>query len=577
MKKWAFFIPIAVVIIIVFGFGKLYFVNFSFGAAGDDSAGYIFNAGRLFDGKSSVYRDEIVKMGLDHFEDPKLIEFLVPTHSHLIKSDGTITSKYSQGVSYLMALFAKISRNSTGFYYVNPFFAILNLVLVYLLVLAVFKNFKFKHWIGIFSVLILGLSYRYVDAAISQPMREMTFTFFILAATLIFFLAAQKRKFQWFFVAAPFFGIACLIRSTAIVSLPIFLIAAWSEFFPTKFNWNVVKILRDKIFWKFVKFAIIFCAISLVFLLPQFIDSFKVSREKDINAVYKSKIVALPDIDHLESLNIRSIFTSTGKFRPDEGGLKYYKTVIDKITPFPFFIFLVFLGAVSMLRERKNFQTQWPYAAAWIFLANIFTYLVLFSAWVNPYPRYILPIFPFLAILGASGIVYFLRIIIPMFFVKKSSRGFIIAAFVIALLLPYYGHYFTLKNYIIGLYEKTRAISKSDLNNLRDMGTKLNNKNAILIFSSDYANGLSETFEAHTGIRAIRPPYSNSQNLMPQQATEKFMKKLIEKKDVYLWLDHSSNARNNRLFVENFQLEKRFSYNFSFFDNQVFVYKLSNK
>lgn len=567
MKK--IILNLLIIITIIFCFGKLYFSKYSFGARGDDSAGYIFNAGRLFIGEKTIYKDEVVKRGLDFFKETTTIEFLIPNHSYLINSDGTITSKYTLGISYLMNFFGKIFKSDLAFYYLNPFFAILVLVLTYFLVIFLFQSYKFKYLVALLSVFMLGFSYRFIDGAIAQPMREMTFTFFLLLASLFLVIACYKKNPYFLIITATSLGVMILIRSTGFIFLPIFLFLAWKN-----------EILKQKI-------IIIFTGILLITLLPLASTSLQISFKKNISDVYKSRFVALPDIEHLKSLNLKNIFISSGKFQPAEpGGLRYYHKVIETIAPFPFFIFLVFLGFLALWRygsysEERRFigiaKNPTGKTFFWVFLLNILSYLILFSAWINPYPRYILPIFPFLTIMASFGFIYLFAEIVPSFFSKKIEKIFLSLLILFTFFGYYYGHYFFLKDYYNNFYKKTRAISKNDFLNLKDLGKKISGQKSILIFTDYYKHGLSETFQTHTNVRAIRTPYLEDNTVIPKEKTKKFLKNMANDYDLYLWFDKTSDEKSNELFFENFILEKKFIYRFSWTNQDIIIYKITNK
>jgi hypothetical protein len=567
MKK--IILNLILILIIILGFGKLYFSKYSVGARGDDSAGYIFNAGRLYNNQPAIYQDSLVKKGLDFFGDRTMIEFLVPTHSNLLNSDGTITTKYPLGISYFMSFLAKIFKTDLAFYYLNPLFAILTLVLVYILSIYLFKNYKYKYLIALLSVLILGFSFRFFDAVIAQPMREIVFMFFLLLGTLFFIAASRKKNLYLLAGTAVSLGIMILIRSTGFIFVPIFAILSCLALAPIKKE-------NLKIF---AKILLIFVVIIGIVISPLLWHSWQISKHKNISDVYKSKTVVLPDVDHLKSLNLQNILASRGKFRPDQGGLSYYVRIINSIAPFPFFIFLVFIGFVALWKFGRHSSK----IVFWLFLLNIVSYVLLFSAWINPYPRYILPIFPFLIILAAFGLVYLLTNSLPTLFPEKISslnsraKIFLIILILISFFGYYYGHYFMLKNYRSNLVMETRAMSKNDLLNLKDLGQKIKGEKTIVVFGNYFKNGLSETFQTHTKVSAIRAPYLNEKMIIPKEKLIAFLSGLAKNYNVYLWFDKSSDERNNELFFENFILEKKYNYEFSFINKDVTIFRVKNK
>ena len=130
--KWRTFLFIAGVSIFLAGiFGVLYFNDHAWGAWGDDSAGYIFLAGRMSMGLPLVYTDPIAADGLQFFGDEKLARWLTPTHHEFINPSGMIASKYPIGVSLLMFVVSKLAGTTDAFYVVTPLLAALNIVLTY--------------------------------------------------------------------------------------------------------------------------------------------------------------------------------------------------------------------------------------------------------------------------------------------------------------------------------------------------------------------------------------------------------------------------------------------------------------
>ena len=89
---------------IVLLFGIIYFDDHAWGTWGDDSAGYIYLAGRMIQDKPLVYHDDLAQMGFDFFGDEKLARWLTPTHHEFINQEGWIASKYPVGASLLLAL-----------------------------------------------------------------------------------------------------------------------------------------------------------------------------------------------------------------------------------------------------------------------------------------------------------------------------------------------------------------------------------------------------------------------------------------------------------------------------------------
>ena len=127
---------------------------------------------------------------------------------------------------------------------------------------------------------------------------------------------------------------------------------------------------------------------------------------------------------------------------------------------------------------------------------------------------------------------------------------------------------------IKNLINTNRAITQQDIQELKNIGQQLS-KNSILIFAGSNKSGLSETFESHTQIKAIRNPISKT-NMPPQDELLNFFDSQLKNKDFYIWLDKSSSSKNNEFFAKNFNLEKILEQQYSFND-KVSIYKINPK
>ncbi len=151
------------------GVGFLYFNDHAWGTWGDDSAGYIYLAGRMFMGDPLVYHDPLVQQGYSVLQDERTTRWLTPTHHFMINQHGVLASKYPIGASLLMYTAAKIAGSSYAFYLVNPLLAAVNISLVYWFVQLLFPAHRFRMLMGALSAVLLGVSGLYYDHALAQP------------------------------------------------------------------------------------------------------------------------------------------------------------------------------------------------------------------------------------------------------------------------------------------------------------------------------------------------------------------------------------------------------------------------
>ena len=421
MKKRTSFIFSAIALIVLTGFfGYTYFDDHAWGTWGDDSAGYIFLAGRMNAHEPLVYTDELAKEGLDFFGDEKLARWLTPTHHQFINTQGTIASKYPVGASILLNAGAVLTGSSKGFYIVTPFLAVLNLLLVYVLVMLLLPQHRFRHAIGFLSAFFLGMYSLYYDYAIAQPMREIPSIAFLMLMGVFVVLGVkwvtEKRKWPWTIgaciIAGFSFGVAFLIRETSAMVLPAVCIYAAASLWK-KHEKKFAPI--GETIKKLYPYVIAFTVAMIIALIPLAQNSIAISSQKEVfKARDTSSVVILSNFGHIETLGVSNIFGNEGKFRPGKGSLPHYWGIMQKSTPLPYFLVFVFLGMFYMWRESKpkaTLLTLWGLGT-----------LTIFSLWINPYSRYILPLFPPLLILGSYGVFEFYHTLLPSLLPNKKIR-----------------------------------------------------------------------------------------------------------------------------------------------------------
>src|SRR3989339_131519 len=558
-KKTTLFLSLFIAFALLISFSLIYFNDQAWGAWGDDSPGYIFLAGRLYQGLPLVYHDDLVKAGYDFFQDEKLSRWLTPTHHFLINQQGTIASKYPLGLSLLMVGAAKFLHNSEGFYALVPLSAALNLVLFYLVILKLIPANRYRQIIGALSAVGMGLSSLYYDYAIAQPMREIpSMTFLLISALCILFgveyFKAQKKiislSLMGLFGIA--FGFAFSIRETSAVILPAFFLfavfACWHN--SQNFKENLKKL------WPAVLVVLIGLFIGL---MPTFWNAKILSAEKE---VFKqrdtSQTVILPNIGHLESFSLQNLFNSHGKYRPDSGSFSHYFAVLKTAVPIPYFLVLVIIGFIFFFKESR------PKAV--LLILWILGTLTIFSLWVNPYSRYILPLFPPFFFLGVYGLFAFMQKILPRVLPHKLWQwlvGIAVLATVVAAYQPVIVE--AQENMRADIY-KFKAISYQDLQNLTELGNFLQERyqNPVLLFSGEWQYGISETLQAHTNLKTIRAPWEQGKFSFNNQKIDQFFtRKVLPKYDLLVWTDATTQPAT-LAWLAKYTYQEVASYNFSF-------------
>lgn len=528
-RKLSTILHLCLITALVVGFGVLYFNDHAWGTWGDDSAGYIYLAGRMVQGEPLVYQDELATKGIEYFGDEKLARWLTPTHHQFINPNGTIASKYPIGASLVLYAASVLAGDSRAFYYVIPTLATVNLVLLYILGLQLFRFSRFRHVIAGLSAFGLGISNLYYDYAIAQPMREIpSITFMLLSALLLFGLRAENRWVKVLPAAgsALAFGMAFNIRETAAMITPALAVLAFGLLWQKKLS------IKEN-FKKAAPYAAVFFITSVIAIIPTIMNSIDISQNKvAFKARDTGNVVLLSNIGHLETLTFSNIFNSEGKFRPGKGSLEHYIDVMERAVPLPYFLALVGLGLILLWRKSRM-------EAAFLFLW-CFGILLIFSMWINPYSRYILPMFPMLMLLAVYGGVGFFVELAPKLFSRKSLQALMLLAVIGAGVFAYQPKVLDAQENLQEDVYRFKAISRNDLEQLYDIGEKLEGEKAVLLFTGDWQYGTSETLEAHTGLKTIRFPY-DQRFVFDKEETDAFLEQLIEEYELYVWLDGTSS------------------------------------
>ncbi|MBI2410357.1 MAG: hypothetical protein HYV32_00475 [Candidatus Kerfeldbacteria bacterium] len=568
MKKHFFKIIIILAICIGIGVGSgvVYFNDHAWGAWGDDSAGYIYLAGRMYSGKPLIYTDDLALSGFNFFGDEKLARWLLPTHHQFINTHGVAASKYPVGLSLLMVLAAKIMHSSFGFYLLNPLLAAVNLALIYLLALVLFPKYRYRHAIGVLASFFLGISHLYYDHALAQPMREIpSITFLLLMAIPLVrvldrfqekHISARDRLLNYALLALAglAYGIAIDVRETSIMLFPGIVLA-------------VLMVLRKQ--WRAVIInGAVFIFMMAIALTPTILNSIHLSEDKEVfKARDKSSVVILSNINHLDTISTDNVFDNEGRFRPGKGSLPHYWDIMQQASPVPYFLAFVLLGIIFLWRMNKPktiFLLLWCLGT-----------LTIFALWINPYSRYILPMFPPLMLFASFGICSFFQEFLPR--VVPERRVVRVLAFVVVAITFGYGYQPLFAEVKENLHSDVyifKAISKTDLETLIDLGGQLKTyQKPVLMFSGSWQYGTSETLEAHTGLKAIRFPLEQRFDFSKDEVYTFFNQMLGDGYTLFVWIDATSSPEALD-FVNQYNGEEIKTLQFTF-QPDVHIYSVS--
>lgn len=533
-------------VLIVGGFGFLFFQGRAFGAWGDDSPGYIYQATLLYANKPVVYYSELADVAFDYFEKPGDVRFVLPRHHRPLNRDGMIASKYPLGAGILMAGLGNIFQSESAFYLLVPLSTTAALGLIFILTYLILDKYKVSVRVlsASLAAILLGVSNLFYEYAFSQPMRDIPSLVFILGAFVLLVIAKKYRKVMWplILVAGLSYGMSLNIRHTGIVVAPAFVIFLLS-FFP--------KITRE--IWRpIVKMAVGFFLFVGVALIPTFINSYQISQHKISFETDTSEVVIASNVDHLESLGLENLFDNQGKFRPGEGALPHYWKILNRFSTLPLLMVFVLIGIISLAKKDKSATISFLWAGASIF--------GLFSLWINPYSRYILPTFPFVALFAGLGIVvglgYWLKVAPNS---KTKAVGIVLAVGTIFFLLSP-----SLDRIVEDFREPplvNKALSREDFSTLKKIPGILNSNNPFLIMTGNWMFGLGEMIEGHDGIPHLRIP---REGISLNEVSPFIEAEVFPRYDAFVWMDSSTRLETREEIIENWDLELVGSQTYSF-------------
>lgn len=534
-------------------FSIIYLHNHAYGAKGDDAPGYIYMAERLIHHQPLIYQDELGLEGLNAFTDERLARWLVPKHYEFINPDGWIAPRYPIGIALILSLGALVSQNDQGIYAVVPMLAALNVGLTFWLAIIVLHFHKYRWLIALVSAWALGVTTIYFELALSQPMREIpSLTFILLAMISLIYWGKRDQtraiKKIWLLVSSALaLGIAINIRETTSVLLPgIIMYSIFATHSKNKYTT--------------IKNIGLYAAILSVALLP---TVYLAIQQNNLQTPFKQRDVVLPSLvpnmDHITSIGLRNMFNDYGKYRPGNGALPHYWSVMSELVPLPWFLFFVLLGGVFL----------WQYAKkeTWLLVSWLLSIIFMFSVWINPYSRYIIPLFPSVLILGFFGIIQFFELVISYLPGKRFHQYIMVGAVFIGGVILYRPAFSKIQYHFNTATYYTQSLSHQDLNNFVRLGDQLKTESPqpLFIFSGNH-NGLPEVFEAHTGIKTIFLPLELRFNLDQEKLNTFFDQHIFTNYTTYIWLDDTTSEVIKQWLAQYDQSIEP-SYSFSFTTN----------
>lgn len=547
--KWWWIIDGIILALLTLIFGFFYITSHAWGSWGDDAPGYLYTAGQWWADEPLVSQDSLVQRALTYFGDEKFARFVAPTHHEIISSTGWIASRYPIGLGWLLYSVAKISGSDEAWYDVEPGLAVGVVLLTYLLALRLFQlPPALQRASAVMAALSLGLASLYANYAVAQPMREIpALFFFMLALWLILLLPVTKRwwcQLGLWLGAGASYGMSVNIRETSGILLGVFIVLGWQWWR----QWNTAQ--RYQVVGVFLIGAVCVGSLSLWNSVNITLHKEKF-RDKDI-----SRIAITSNFDHVRSLQLQNLYNNQGKFRPGVGGLKQYWEVLTAVSTWPLFLLAAAVGLILLWRAQKS--------TAVMLLVWFGPLFLLFSAWINPYPRYLIPAVPVITLLAAYGSVTGVLWLQQKLQLQRWSWT--------ALVMVFIGSFFVSLQPSIAERQRHnreadpvyKAITRDDLHQLKAMAEQLPN-NALLLMVGDWQAGISETIMTHSAARVIRFPRKPKEK-PPVNQVYSFLRELTTDYQLYLWYDGSANADEQRL-LNIAQLEPVATYNFSFQSN----------
>lgn len=551
LKKIGLVFDSVIIILLVLVFGFFYFGAHAWGAWGDDSPGYIYTAAQLLQHKSLVAQSELVESALQYFGNEPWARLAAPTHHDIISPTGWIASRYPIGLSILLFVNAGLFQNDSAMYLVVPALAVLGVLCTYLLAIGLLPLSGYsKRGVGIIAAVSLGLTELYWSYAVSQPMRDIpALTFFLLALLLI--ILAGKIQSSWqqaslMLLAGMIFGYSITIRETSAILVGTILALLYYIFTTRAVFWKMLGI--------FMIGMIVIGSVSIwnSTMISWHKEKFK---KKDITSV-----AITSNFDHVQSLGITNLYNNQGKYKRGVGGVNQYLSVLQEEFNFwPPFLLMAILGIVSLWKIQRRL--------AYVFISWFASIFILFSMWINPYARYILPLFPVVTLLAGYGSVTLLQRLQRWLQLRRVSFSMLSMIVLVSFFVDLQPLVAARTKHVTQQELVNKAITYRDLENFRQVGQVIEqdqtSKPPVVLLIGFWQAGSAEMIMANNpNIIAIRYPRKR-QEQPPVDMMVGWLQQLSAHYQLYLWYDDSATSTEQQL-RQHFSTEPVYQTDFSF-------------
>ncbi len=270
--------------------------------------------------------------------------------------------------------------------FTGTIFFLLTLLIIYFLGKEIFKN----DWIGLIAAFVFSF-YQVIYDNSRWLLLDIPLTFFVL--TTIYFLIKSNffENKKYTLITFVCLSLTILTKFQGIIYLTI------------PFGYFVILAVRKNKL-NYIKNLVLGILISILFVLPWFIFSFK-----NLINYYAIAVKPEPFVDPINLVDPTTYF-------------HYLKLFIDY--EMTVFIFLVFLITIYFyLKSKSNYK--------FFILLNIIFYYALFTVFPNKDMRYLFPILPFTALIFAKGFFEFYQR-------KQDLTSFILSSIVAFNVITYF-------------------------------------------------------------------------------------------------------------------------------------------
>lgn len=562
---WQLDIIISLALVVICGIWFLY--NHAWGAWGDDAPGYIYTAGQILHHEPLVGQDSLVQQALKWFGQEKFARFTAPAHHEIISPGGWIASRYPIGLGLLMALVAWLSHWQFAVYLVVPVSAVVVVLATYWCSIVWLPlSAPLKRLAGIMAAASVVLCDVFANYAVAEPMREIpSIAFFLLGCLCLtialFHTPTRFWKIVLLLLAGALYGYSVDIRETSAVLLPSILLL---------FFYGYTKAERSDRWRSLGIFFIgLILAGSVSIWTSVTISQHKVKfRDKDI-----SSIAVTSNFDHIQSLSFTNLYDNEGKFRPGVGGVNQYWQVLQQFNIWPPFLFMAAVGLMLLWRSHR----RWA-----IFFSTWFgAIFILFAMWINPYPRYILPLLPLVALLSAYGTLAGMQLLNRVLGLKPIMSVLLTLVVVASFFVCQQPAIANRQAFISTTAPQYKAINWSDTTTIQTVADDVQqyastqHKPPLLLMLGSFKGGLAETIMTQTQLPVIRFPGKPNEQPPLDQLTQ-FVQQLNQTDAVVIWYDPTASSVEQQWFKTlSVQPINSSIYNFSF-ENSVTLYALTS-